>query len=345
MSLFSAIDLAALPNLTVLQSLDYEQELFRLKTRLRDRAAAKDLDLTEELNLETEPLVILLELLASEVVRLNAQINDQARGLSLATTSKTDLDHVGLTYHLTRRLTLEEADPTANPPKPAVMESDEDYLARLLLASELKTTAGSMASYIYHILKLDGVADISDVWPFSEVDNATYSAGMHSDAHSMGLRSAPFTGRADGDPVLAPEVLAVILPKKDYGPADQALLDRAWSAASRKEVRPIGDLVRIEPAQPIAYNIEAKLLVAPGADAAPLIERARAAALAYVDTRRRIGVRVQQFGIAAALKVHGVLEVELTAPAADIVPGSKSFGELVGEPVITSGFVAEGWRP
>ena len=192
---------------------------------------------------------------------------------------------------------------------------------------------------------MDGIADISDVVVYSEDDGATYSEGLHADAHSAGIRAASFPNRATGDPVLAPEVLIVVLPKEAYGPSDQSLLDLAFAAASRKDVRPIGDNPRIEPAIVLPYEIEANLLFDAGPAPEVVIAQAKEAVLAYVQSRRIIGARVQCIGIAAALKVAGVQEIDLTKPEADIEPGSKGYAELSGPPVVTTETIIQEWRP
>lgn len=345
MSRFSPINLSQLPSPDVLTPLDFEGELADLKTDLLARADAAGVDLRDVLNLDTDPLVLLLQTISARLVNLYAQSNEQIRGLILTDAVGPQLDLIAATYYGITRLLVTPADPDAIPPLEAVYEDDETFRARIALAPEAFSTAGPEGGYIFHTLELDGVADIADVAVYSEDDNATYSTGLHADAFTAGLRAAAFTGRATGDPVLSPEVLIVILPSVGYGPCDQALLDRAFTANQRKDTRPIGDCVRIEPALVSTYQVEANLLFEAGATAANVIEAATAALAIYVDSRRRIGARVQRIGIAAALKVPGVQEIDLAKPVADILPGSKGAAELLGDPLITAEPLVEGWRP
>lgn len=345
MSRFTPINMASLPTPDVIKSLGFEAELASLKERLLRRAEDYGLDLSEVVNLETDPLNVLLEVFAEKVTKLEGEANDDIGALLLADAIGPQLDHIGATYYGVGRLTVTPADPAAVPPVPEVKESDEDFQARIALAPEAFSTAGPEGAYIFHVLELDGTRDVSDVAVYSEDDNATYTAGLHADAHTAGMRAAAFGNRATGDPVIAPEVLIVILPTEAYGAADQALLDRAYVAASRKDVRPIGDTVRIEPATATPYQIEANLLFDGSAAPEVVIAEALAAVTAYTTSRRRIGARVQRVGIAAAMKVPGVEEIDLIHPAADILPGSKGYGQLTGEPVITAEVLQEGWRP
>lgn len=345
MSRFSPVNLSELPTPDVLEVLDFEGELADLKEGLIARGDGVGVDLRDVINLETDPMVLFLQTLAARIVRLYAEANDQIRGLLLTDAIGPQLDLIAATYYGIARQIVSPADPDAVPPIAEVLEGDESFRTRIALAPEAFSTAGPEGGYIFHTLELDGIADLADVAAFSEDDNASYSAGLHADAYTAGLRVAAFTDRDNGDPVLAPEVLIVILPTALYGPCDQALLDRAFEANQRKDTRPIGDCVRIEPATVSSYTVQANLLFETGPSAASVIKAARAALDIYVESRRRIGARVQRVGIAAALKVEGVQEIDLVLPVGDILPGSKGVAEMQGDAQITASPVVRGWRP
>ncbi|WP_224825592.1 baseplate J/gp47 family protein [Cognatishimia sp. MH4019] len=343
MSRFSAVNLASLEPLSVLEELNFEDELALLKERLLRRAEDKGLDLSEVINLESDPLHVNLEAFAERIVQLKAEGNDQKNALTLAFGQGAELDHIGATYYGAGRLTVQAGDPDAIPPVDEVLESDADYRPRLALAPEAYTTAGTEGSYIYHALELDGRRDIADVVPLCMEDQATYSAGLFSDLHTIGkaLFAAPV--RANGDPVGPAEILLCILATREYGLADQALLDRVVQAIY--PVRPLNVPLRAEPAALHTYTIEATLYVAPGSDLVAIEAAAMAAALEHRDKRRRIGAKVQRFGLGAAMKVPGVEELTLTQPAQDIDPGSKGYADSLVDPVITVEHLPEGWRP
>ena len=346
MSRFTPINMSSLPVLDVIKALSFEDEYAALKAALLTRADGYGIDLSEAIDLESDPLHVIFEAVTERIITLYGEANDQIRAIMLSDAVGSELDHIAATYYGIARLVVTVADLDATPPAEEVLEGDEDFRARIALAPEAFSTAGSEGGYIFHVLELDGVADIADVKVYSEDDGATYTDGPYADAYTAGLRSAPFENRATGDPVLAPENLIVILPQLAYGPCDQGLMDRAWNAASHKEVRPIGDTVRIEPAQDHDYEIEAKLLFDAGASPEVVVAEAAEAVLQYVQERRLVAAKVQRIGIAAALKVAGVQEIELAKPAADILPGSKGYAKLVGDPIITAEVVQdEGWRP
>jgi len=323
MSRFAAPDLSSLPDLP----LDDPEFATIVSARLADYRARAIADGVEYDvgELLSDPITIAQEVGADRELELHAKINDDVRLVMLVTSWGAGLDHIAATYYGISRLIVTPATDT----DPAVMELDDDFRARIALAPEAFSTAGPEGAYLFHTLELDGLRDIADAAVYSMEDAATYSVGLNADAYSRGLRSDPFLGRADGDPVLAPEVLIVIVPTLAYGAVDQPLLDRAFDAATAKEVRPKGDNVRIEPATDIQYSVVGKIRIKPGADATLLLAEAQSRVEKYTAARRRVGRMVQLLGLGGAMKVTDVEEIEITSPAADIDPGSKGVATVI----------------
>lgn len=319
MSRFIAPDLSKLPTLP-LKKPDFEQTLEARLADFNARATAvgKQYNVSK---IEADPIVINQRVGADREIEVRADHNDKVKSVLLSTAWGPYLDHIAATYYGISRLVEEVSDDGTK-----TFESDDDFRARIALAPEAFSTAGPEGAYIFHCLELDGTRDIVDVVAYSEEDEATYSEGLHADAFNMDQRSTPFTGRSTGDPVLAPEILLVILPDKDYGNCDQELLTRAYRAVTSKEVRPLCDNVRIEAPKIIEYEIEAVLKFAQGADRNKILEEAQKRVAAYIAARRRIGATIQRLGIGAAMKVDDVLELQITKPAADVITGSKGVG-------------------
>lgn len=334
MSRFVAPDLTALGDVPQVVPVDFEAIKSGRDSYLI--AALARFGITYDVsNLETDPLVIAYsEGGGYQEMLFRQRVNEAIRGLSLATAVGGDLDHIGGTYAGISRLVYDNAADDQPPNSQwddflgKWVELDDMFRARILLAFEAFSTAGPEGAYIFHALELDGIRDISDVAVYSEEDEATYSNGLHSDAYSMGKRSTPFANRDEGDPVLAPEVLIVVLPTLVYGTADQELLDRAWTACTSDDVRPIGDNVRVEPADVTTYNISVVLKYAPGADVAALIDAATARLQAYALARRRIGLTVQQGVIKGRAAIDDNVTVDVISPVGDIEPGSKGVAQL-----------------
>jgi phage-related baseplate assembly protein len=300
--------------------------------------------------LETDPLVIAYsEGGGYQEMNFRQRVNEAIRGLSLATAIRGDLDHIGATYAGIGRLIYPNAadDQPANSQwddlRGKWVETDTIFRARIKLAFEAFSTAGPEGAYVFHALELDGVRDIADAAAYSEEDAATYSDTLHSDAYSMGLIAAPFAGRNDGDPVLAPEILIVALPTETYGAVDQALLDRVFRACTAEDVRPLGDNVRIEAATVTPYDIAVTLYYAPGSDASAMAAEAKRRLEAYAADRRRIGLSIQREVIGGRAAIDNNVTVDVVSPPADIEPGSKGVGQ-VGTITVTTVQAQGSWE-
>ena len=90
----SVIDLSLLPAPAVVETLDYEAILSALKADLIARAP----ELAPALQLESEPLVKLLEVAAWRETVLRARINDAARAVMLPWATGADLDNLAARY-------------------------------------------------------------------------------------------------------------------------------------------------------------------------------------------------------------------------------------------------------
>lgn len=349
MSRFVAPDLSDLGDVPQVVPVDFEA----IKAGRDDYLIAAlarfgiDYDLTK---LETDPLVIgYSEGGGYQETLFRQRVNEAIRGLSLATAIGGDLDHIGATYAGIGRLVYpnDEDDQPTNSQWDAArgkwVEADAIFRSRIVLAFEAFSTAGPEGAYVFHALELDGTRDIADAVVYSEEDAATYSDSLHEDAYSMGMIPAPFADRDTGDPVLAPEILIVVLPTLSYGVADAALLKRVFRACTAEEVRPIGDNVRIEAATVTPYDIAVTLYYAPGADAAALAAEAKKRLEAYASDRRRIGLAVQREVIGGRAAVDNNVTVEVTSPSADIEPGPKGVGQ-VGTVTVTTVQAQGSWE-
>lgn len=143
----STIDLSRLPTPTLLDELSFEEILTELRADLLDRSP----DIADVLQLESEPVSKLLEVVAYREMINRHRHNQRVRRLLLAYSYGDALDHIGVTYFFTARFDG---------------ESDDAYRRRLLLAPDRFSTAGAEAAYIYHALSADAqVKDASATSP------------------------------------------------------------------------------------------------------------------------------------------------------------------------------------
>lgn len=88
-----------LPSPAVVESLDFEAILSSMKADVLQRYP----EAAEVLNLESEPLVKLMEAFAYRELLYRARVNDAARAHLLAFASGTDLDYLAGTFGITRQ--------------------------------------------------------------------------------------------------------------------------------------------------------------------------------------------------------------------------------------------------
>jgi phage-related baseplate assembly protein len=135
------IDLSALPPPSVIETLNFEAVLAALKADLATRAP----DLAAVLDLESEPLVKLLQVVAYRELVLRARINNAARANMMAYAVGADLDNLVANLGVTR---LEG-------------EGDTALRARSVLAPEGWSVAGPKGAYLFH--GLSAHPDVADV--------------------------------------------------------------------------------------------------------------------------------------------------------------------------------------
>ena len=231
---------------------------------------------------EADPAYKILEAAAYRELLLRQRVNDAARAVMLPYAEDDDLDNLAALLGVERQV-VTPADPDAVPPVEAVYESDERLRMRAQIALSAVSTAGPVSSYRFHALSADSrVLDVAAVSP------------------------------APGS------VTVTVLSREGNGAAPQDLLDAVSAALNDESVRPLGDVLTVQSATIVEYQITAALTIGSGPDAAAVLAAARTAATAYAAAARKIGRNVPLSAIYAALHVAGVTAVNLTAPAADV---------------------------
>ncbi|WP_286976824.1 baseplate J/gp47 family protein [Pseudomonas sp.] len=278
MSSFSPIDLSLLPAPEVVESLDYEVIFAERKTALINLFPAdQQADIAARLELESEPLVKLLQENAYRELNWRQRVNESALAVMLAFATGNDLEQLAARFNVSR-LTITPANPSATPPIAAVLEGDDSLRERTQMALEGLSTAGPRNAYIFHARTADGrVADATAISPAPCYATITVQS-------------------ATGD-----------------GTASQDLLDAVAAALNDEDVRPVCDRVTVQSATVLPYTVTAVLYVDSLTPESELVLQAAQAALSsYVNQRRRLDRGVYRSALDAALHVEGVRYVELT---------------------------------
>ncbi|MFR0654941.1 baseplate assembly protein [Pantoea sp. SIMBA_079] len=278
------IDLSQLPAPDVVETLDYEALLAERKATLISLYPEEQQEaIARTLSLESEPIVKLLQENAYRELILRQRINEAATAVMLPYAMDGDLDQLGANNGI-ERLIITPADDTTIPPTPAVMESNDDFRARIAAAFEGLSVAGPTGAYEYHAKSADGrVADASAISPSPAVVTVTVLA-------------------REGNGAAAGDLLAVVN-----------------AALNGENVRPVADRVSVQSAEIVNYEIEAEIYLYPGPEAEPVRAAAEAKLAAYVSAQRRLGRDIRLSALYAAMHVEGVQRVSLIKPAADVV--------------------------
>jgi phage-related baseplate assembly protein len=162
MSRFSAINLAQLPPPQLIDPLDFERMLAELKDFVRLKLTEEGSTLLDTLNLESDPIVKILEVVAYRETLLRALVNDKAKAVLLAFAIGTDLDQIGALFGVARMV------------ENGVPEIDERFRRRIALAPEAFSVAGPAGAYEFHALTLSlGISDAHAFTPSAEAGKVT----------------------------------------------------------------------------------------------------------------------------------------------------------------------------
>lgn len=307
---FDDIDLSRLPAPAALTRLDYEAVLAAILASFAaawevERARRPDLPAYDTLHLESDPVRILLQVVAYRELLLIGRVNDSWKASRLAYASGTDLDNIAGEFGVRRKL-IDPGDPLAAPPVPEAYEHDDDLRRRAQLFAERLTTAGNYGGYYGHALSADDQV----------------------------LDAAVFGPEAAG--VEPGQVLVVVQSAAEDGETGEDLVAAVLAYLNAEDRRPLTDQVLVEAAELETYAIEAVVKVRSGASAEAVRAEAEAAVRAYVADRRRIGDPIRRSALAAALYVQDdtgrspVEDIVITAPAVDVDPGARGFAVCTG---------------
>ena len=275
---FTAVDLSRLPSPDIIETLDFETILAGAVAYFKAEMAA--VGITFEAR-ESDPATKLLETFSYLAQLLRQRVNDAARAVMPAHAVKGDLDNIAALFGIMRQ-TITPADDALG--SAAVMESDDEFRRRMVLAPEGYSVAGPEGAYVFHALSAD--ADVLDATATSP---------------SPGVVMVSLLSRT-GDGAASDELVAAV----------QAYL----SADAR---RPLTDLVIVQSAGILDYVVDYDLVTFNGPDAALILAASLASVRSYVAESHRLGRDITRSGLFRAAHVEGAQNVILNSPPADVI--------------------------
>lgn len=276
------IDLSLLPPPNAVEQFDFETIFSRKKEKLIALCPEKIRDvIAATLELESEPLTIDLQQQAYSELLMRQRINEAVLATFLATATDSDLDHIGASRGL-RRKVIQTADSNVYPPREQILESDADFRQRIQLHPEKYAAAGPRAAYRAHALDVNDVADANPVTPVAG------TVRVYIKSHQNG-----------GIPT--PELLAQV--------------QKHLSSETR---RPLCDLVEVQAAQAKTISIEYETEY-DSALSKPIAQAEQDKNLQVVLAENtQLSGSLALSKIIGALDVVGAKKVKLIQPKADI---------------------------
>ena len=317
MSSFTVIDLSQLPAPLVVEDIDYETLLKEYYSQFLAKNPNYDG------LVESDPAIILLQAIAYREMMLRHRINEAAKANLLAYATGSDLDQKVAGYGVARLM----------------VEDDDRLRKRCQLSLEGYSTAGPVGAYIFHALSASvNVKSVAVASPTpGEVVVTILSAIADGTAKKretitdfevmLDEGSATIDGKAISNLVVKDMSGEVIYQEgKDYifditslllttsstsSIASNAkllvsyeradVLDLVVTELNDENKRPLTDLVKVQPATIIPYEIEAEITVYPGPSFKVVEDEGRQLLEEYTSERHVVGGMVALSGIHNAL--------------------------------------------
>jgi phage-related baseplate assembly protein len=284
----TAINLSLLPPPDIIESLDFEliyaaRCAYFLSLYPEDERA----EMAARLEIEGEPIVIVLQAVAYAELILRARINDAARSNLLAFATGGDLDQLGAFYDVARMTSPGGA-----------FETDARFRRRIQIQIAALAGNGTREVYIGNALKADeAVKDAAVLSPLSgHVEVALWISDYPED------RPLP--------------------PGTDYDQTNALhhaqVLDRVREAFAGDDARLLGIPLTVYEAAPVPVSLTATLYREASAPAHLVADIAAHLPVALA-AHAELGRDVARSLVMSWLHVVGISRVELATPAADIV--------------------------
>lgn len=325
MSRFVDIDLSRLPVPDALEILDHPVTLSGRIADLKYRFDQAEIP-WQVGGLKANPLVIVEEHAAYYDFLHTVRVNDAVKATLLASAQGADLEHLVARFGVEPHV-LVAADPNAEPPVAEVREDDDSLRERGQLAFEGLSTAGPEGAYVFFARAAH--PHVSDTAVFDP------HSGLCNDGEVLVVVASN-----QGDAIPTDQVLDSVAEFLDARIINYAVTaQRIREINRRQKLRPLTDKVIVEACTGLDYQVAAVLKVPYGPDIEVVRAEAEKRLLAYLQSRRKIGLMVSDSAIAAAVHVadeNGVAlvddaDITITVgglPVTDVVPDPKQLARV-----------------
>lgn len=253
-------------------------------------------------SLDSDPLVAMLKVFSAKEAWYRRRMNWNASQAYLMFAQDSNLDLAASQFHVTRQV-AQYADPEKDIDED-VLENDDSFRRRALLALEAITTAGSEGAYLYHIYTAGEKP--------TKIDITTDKAGeivtkytFPKDGFAAKVRHAKVITPAPG------VVAWSFMGRSEDGQPDEETRVAIEKQLNEGDVAPLTDAKKYVTAQIKFFAANIKVYLAGGAVAEVVKAKAEQAWLKYLDDICYLGAIIDDAAIAAVFKQDGVLDVDI----------------------------------
>ncbi|PMJ90294.1 baseplate J/gp47 family protein [Vibrio sp. 10N.261.55.A7] len=268
--------------------------------------------LQEALTNDSELLAQVLQSLVLKYIADTREKNYWALQMFRKYVTETDMvDLIAMQYSL-KRQTLTAEDNSVFPPKPAVMESNEDLLRRFDLAAYQFHTTGTRLGYRFHALTLDERPVIKVE---SEADAVLVRYEFPKTAQPALVKDA----QARMVEANSGKVEVAILSRESVdGVPSAALLERASQYLNRDDIAQESDEITTKAAIPKPYRISVVLYTGANPNNHVSQEQAQLAGITFSERKHRLEEVIDVEEIGHEFFELGVKRVKVLEPATDV---------------------------
>lgn len=189
-----------------------------------------------------------------------------------------------------------------------------DGARAVLLASAIGADLDNLAA-LFGVTRADGETDARLRRRAALAVEGFGAAGPVGAYRFFALTAAPEVKDVSATSPAPGAVRVALLGAEGSGAVASDIVARVRDALNADTVRPLTDIVEVQSAEIVEYEIEAGLTIYPGPSSDPIVQRAQAAVTKYAEDRHQLGHDITISGLHAALHVEGVQHVELRKPA------------------------------
>ena len=290
----------------------FEEMLAEFKAEVLDFVGTRNpqmaLRLAESLDNDSELIVLILQAMTLRIQTHERKYNERIKQMLAWWAEGSNLDARLADLGITRRV-VDPGDATAFPPVEPTMESDADARIRYYLAPHAPA-AGSRLQYRREAMTLGERARVAVEAPVPGQVVVTYT--FDEDGFAAQVKDANGRRTAPG------EVAVTVLSRAGDGTPSAELLAATEAHFARDDVRPESDLVTVQAAEIVNYELAATLYINAGPDTNVVKREAEKALAAYTEARHRLGSYVDLTRIHNVLHAAGAERLQLSAPAAPV---------------------------